>query len=54
MNPTICYASFKKIYLFLHSLVEGHVLFCLFFTVSFLFWSYYFQISLAVSGDTVL
>jgi hypothetical protein len=54
MNPSTHYASFKKIHLFLRRLVEGNFLFCLFFTLSFIFKIYSFQISLAVSGDTVL
>jgi hypothetical protein len=34
MNPSTCSASFKKIHLFLQSLVEGYFLFLLFFTLS--------------------
>jgi hypothetical protein len=37
MNPSTPYASWKKIHLFLHSLIEGHFLFCFFFILSFIF-----------------
>ena len=54
MNPPTHSTSYKKIHLFLKSLLDGHFLYCLFFTLSFIFWIYSFQIAPVVSGDLVL
>jgi hypothetical protein len=52
MNPSTRYASLKKSTYFYAAGLK--VIFCLFFTLSIIFYIYSFQISLAVSGDTVL